>query len=113
MQLIMLKSKIYNIKVTDADIRCDGSIAIDSDLMLSSGIKPYEQVHVLNITNSNRFITYAIEGDTGEIKVLGAAAKLVNIGDSLIILAYAMFDDTTDCFGRGYPKKVDGKMNEI
>jgi aspartate 1-decarboxylase len=109
MNLIMLKSKIYGIKVTEADTACDGSITIDARLMAKASIYPYEQVHVLDIANAHRFVTYAIEGEPGEMKVNGAAAKLVTIGDPLIILAYAGFDNAVDCLIMGFPKKVDGR----
>ena len=109
MQITMLKSKVYGIKVTDADIACDGSITIDSTLMQKACILPYEQVHVLDIANAARFVTYAIVGEPGEMKVNGAAAKLVTIGDPLIILTYAGFDDILEYGKSGLPWKVDGR----
>jgi aspartate 1-decarboxylase len=113
MQLTKLKSKLYGIKVTDADIACDGSITIDTRLLEKAGLQEYEQVHVLDIANGKRFVTYIIEGEAGEMKVNGAAAKLVTIGDPLIVLAYILVDEDEDLQGRyqieGYPKKVDGR----
>ena len=109
--MTMLKSKIYGIKVTDADLACDGSITIDFNLMSKVGILPYEQVHVLDIANAHRFVTYAIAGESGEMKVNGAAAKLVTIGDPLIILAYVgVCDLVFDYHNCGYPLKVDGRQ---
>ena len=112
MQIMMLKSKIYGIKVTEADLACDGSITIDVNLMSKAGILPYEQVHVLDIANAHRFVTYAITGEPGEMKVNGAAAKLVTIGDPLIILAYVGIDFASEGVfyeHSGYPRKVDGR----
>ena len=85
---IMLKSKIHRARVTDVSIDYEGSITIDRRLMAEADILPYEQVHVLNISNGACFITYAIEGDTGEICVNGAAARLVARGDTIIILSF-------------------------
>jgi aspartate 1-decarboxylase len=107
----MLKSKIYGIKVTDADLACDGSITIDYRLMEKAGLQEYEQVHVLDIANGARFVTYVIKGEAGEMKVNGAAAKLVTIGDPLIVLAYGIFNRLSAEFEwtAEYPKKVDGR----
>jgi aspartate 1-decarboxylase len=86
----MLKSKIHRARVTDANINYEGSITIDSKLMAAADILPYEQVHVLNINNGNRFTTYAIEGEAGSgtICLNGAAARLAVKGDIVIILTY-------------------------
>ena len=86
----MLKSKIHRATVTDANIDYEGSITIDTKLMEAADILPYEQVHVLNISNGARFTTYAIEGeaDSGEICLNGAAARLAVKGDLVIILTY-------------------------
>jgi len=85
---VMLKSKIHRATVTDCNINYEGSITIDRRLMQAADILPYEQVHVLDIKNGNRLITYAIEGEAGEICINGAAAHLVNKGDLVIILTY-------------------------
>jgi aspartate 1-decarboxylase len=87
----MLKSKIHRARVTDANINYEGSITIDSKLMAAADILPYEQVHVLNVNNGNRFTTYAIEGEAGrgDICLNGAAARLAVKGDIVIILTYA------------------------
>src|SRR4030042_2779476 len=86
----MLKSKTHRATVTDANINYEGSIAIDRKLLLAADILPYEQVHVLNINNSARFTTYAIEGEAGSgtICLNGAAARLAVKGDIVIILTY-------------------------
>ncbi len=86
----MLKSKIHRATVTDANIDYEGSITVDRKLMEAADIIPYEQVHVLNISNGARFTTYAIEGEegSGEICLNGAAARLAVKGDLVIILTY-------------------------
>ena len=84
----MLKGKIHRATVTDANMNYEGSITIDIKLMKTADILPYEQVHVLNINNGARFITYAIEGEQGEICLNGAAARLAAKGDIVIILTY-------------------------
>ncbi len=95
MKLTMFKSKIHRATVTQADLDYEGSIGIDSDLLKASGILPYEQVDVLDITNGNRFTTYAIEeaAGSGVIQINGAAAHLAKIGDLVIILTYASMSE--------------------
>ncbi len=95
MQRVMCKSKIHRARVTQADLNYMGSITIDKTLMLASDIMPYEQVHVVNVTNGNRFVTYAIEGgiDSGVICVNGAAARLVAPDDIVIIISYAQYNE--------------------
>jgi len=87
----MLKAKLHRATVTGADMDYEGSIAIDRDLLDASGILPHEQVDVLNINTGGRFTTYAIEAARGSrtIGVNGAAARLVQAGDKVIIVAYA------------------------
>lgn len=94
MFLTMLKSKIHRATVTEADLHYEGSISIDEDLLEQSEILPNEQVDVLNITNGERFTTYAIVGKrgSGEIGVNGAAARLVQKGDQVIICAYTQIE---------------------
>ena len=91
----MLKGKIHRATVTEANIDYEGSITIDARLMDAAGIIPFEQVQVLDITNGARLTTYAIEGEPGSgvICMNGAAARLVNRGDLVIILAYDMLTD--------------------
>ena len=90
---VMLKSKIHRATVTDANIDYEGSITIDKKLMEAADILPYEQVHVLSINNGQRFTTYAIEGEKGEICLNGAAALLAKKGDIVIILTYATLSE--------------------
>jgi len=86
----LLKSKIHRALITETDLEYEGSITIDAGLMKVSKIQNYEKVHILNITNGNRFETYAIPGkeNSGEICVNGAAAHLVNLKDIIIIVSY-------------------------
>ncbi len=89
----MLKSKIHRARVTDLSIDYEGSIAIDRRLMEEANILPYEQVQVLNLNNGARFSTYAIGGESGEICINGAAARLVAKGDTIIILTYCQVEE--------------------
>ena len=90
MLLTLMKAKLHRATVTQADLEYEGSIAIDRDLLDASGILPHEQVDVLNITNGARFTTYAIEAPRGSkvIGVNGAAARLVQARDKVIVVAY-------------------------
>jgi len=94
MLLKMLKAKIHRAVVTEANIDYVGSITIDADLLDSAGLYEYEQVHVVDIDNGNRLVTYIIAGPrgNGDICLNGAAARLVNIGDKVIIMAYCDID---------------------
>ena len=90
MFVTMMKSKLHRATVTQADLDYEGSIAIDRDLLDASSIFPHEQVDVLNITTGARFTTYAIEAPRGSrvIGVNGAAARLVQRGDKVIVVTY-------------------------
>ncbi|MBO7062079.1 MAG: aspartate 1-decarboxylase [Fibrobacter sp.] len=90
MQLELLKSKIHRATVTDANLNYQGSITIARDLMDAANILPYEKVGVLDVNNGNRLDTYVIEGPakSGMICLNGAAARLVQPGDLVIIVAY-------------------------
>ena len=87
----MLKSKIHRARVTDANLEYEGSITLDQDLMEAADLREYEMVHVLDVDNGSRLQTYVIRGGrgTGEVVINGAAARLVQRGDLVIILAYA------------------------
>jgi aspartate 1-decarboxylase len=89
----MLKSKIHRATVTDCDLHYVGSITIDRDLLEAADILPQEKVAVVDIDNGARFETYAIAGERGscEIKLNGAAARLVARGDRIIVIAYASY----------------------
>jgi len=86
----MLKSKIHRAHVTGANVDYEGSITLDPELMDAADILPFEQVHVLDITNGARLQTYAIEGQrgSGEVVINGAAARMVGEGDLVIVLTY-------------------------
>jgi len=94
MLLTMMKAKLHRATVTQADLEYEGSIAIDRDLLEASGILPHEQVDVLNITTGERFTTYAIEAPRGSrtVGVNGAAARLVQRGDKVIVVSYCQID---------------------
>ncbi|MBF0273886.1 MAG: aspartate 1-decarboxylase [Nitrospinae bacterium] len=95
MQKIMLRSKIHRATVTECDLDYIGSIEIDELLMKKTELLPYEQVQIYNITNGERFTTYAIKGEagSGRISVNGAAAHKVKKGDMIIIVAYALINE--------------------
>ena len=88
----MMKSKIHRATVTGANLNYVGSVSIDTELMALADILPYEQVAVLDIDNGARFETYAIEGDAGQVCLNGAAARLVQPGDKVIIITYADYE---------------------
>ena len=89
----MLKSKIHRATVTDCDLHYVGSITVDPDLLEAADILEHEQVHVVDVDNGARFETYTIAGErgTGEMKVNGAAARLVHRGDTIIVISYAQY----------------------
>ena len=95
MILTMLKSKLHRATVTQSDLHYEGSITIDTDLLDAANMLPFEQVDVLNINTGDRFTTYTIEGKrgSGTIGINGAAARLVQEGDLVIICAYAQMDE--------------------
>jgi aspartate 1-decarboxylase len=84
----MLKSKIHRARVTGTQLDYEGSIAIGRELLAAADILPHEMVHILNVNNGERFTTYAIEGDPGQMSLRGAAARLAQKGDVVIILTY-------------------------
>ena len=95
MQLTMMKGKIHRATITQCDLNYEGSISVDSNLLERAGILPHEQVDVLNINNGQRFTTYAIPAPSGSgtIGVNGAAARLAQKGDLVIIVAYARMEE--------------------
>jgi aspartate 1-decarboxylase len=90
----MLKSKIHRATVTDCDLHYVGSITIDPDLLEAADIRNFEQVAVVDVDNGARFETYTIPGEagSGEMKLNGAAARLVQRGDTIIVISYASYD---------------------
>lgn len=95
MYLHMMKGKLHRATVTQADIHYVGSVTIDETLMRGAGILPGEKVQIVNINNGSRLETYAIEGeaDSGIVCLNGAAARLAQVGDQVIIIAYAVMDE--------------------
>ncbi|QAR33273.1 aspartate 1-decarboxylase [Geovibrio thiophilus] len=91
----MFKAKLHRATVTDANLNYEGSVTIDKDLLDASGILEFEKVDIWNITNGSRFSTYVLEGrrGSGEICLNGAAARLVQVGDRVIIATFAMMDE--------------------
>lgn len=91
MKLSMFKSKLHQLRVTEANLHYEGSITLDSELLEEAGILPYEKVQVLNITNGSRLETYTIPGEAGSrvCCLNGAAARLTQVGDRIIVIAYA------------------------
>src|SRR5512141_1864189 len=95
MQLNILKAKIHRASVTHAELHYEGSCAIDGHLLDVSGIREYEQIHIYNVNNGQRFVTYAIRADegSGTISINGAAAHRASPGDIIIICAYAQLSE--------------------
>jgi aspartate 1-decarboxylase len=95
MQRIMLKSKLHRVSVTHSELEYEGSCAIDVSLLEASNIKEYEQISIYNITNGQRFITYAIQAEknSGIISINGAAAHKADPGDKLIIATFANYNE--------------------
>lgn len=89
----MMKSKIHRATVTDADLHYVGSITLDTALLEAADVREWEQVTVVDIDNGARFETYAIPGGSGDVCLNGAAARLVQPGDRIIIITYADFED--------------------
>jgi len=117
MHLNMLKAKIHRASVTHAELHYEGSCAIDGHLLDISGIREYEQIHIYNVNNGERFVTYAIRADegSGTISINGAAAHRASPGDIIIICAYtqlseaeaALFEPTLVYVGR------DNKLSHV
>src|SRR5437899_12297984 len=95
MRRTMLKSKIHRGRITGSDLNYVGSITIDADLLEAADILEHELVHVLDVNNGARFETYTIAGarGSGEVTVNGAAARLVQTGDTAIVVSYASYDE--------------------
>lgn len=95
MKRIMLKAKIHRATVTETNIDYEGSLTLDESLMKEADMFPFEQIHVYNISNGERFVTYLVKGeeDSGVVGINGAAAHKAGKGDKLIIASYAMVDE--------------------
>jgi L-aspartate-alpha-decarboxylase len=95
MQRIMLKAKLHRVHVTHSELHYEGSCAIDDNLLDAADIREYQQIDIYNVTNGERFTTYAIRAQRGSgvISVNGAAAHKASPGDIIIIASYAMYNE--------------------
>ncbi len=107
----LLKSKIHRATITRSDLNYEGSIAVDADLLEAADIQPFEAVHVWNVTNGSRLQTYAlaVEPGGGEICLNGAAARLAQAGDVIIIASFAWLDEREAASASPKLVFVDGK----
>ena len=104
-----LRTKIHRATITTADLDYEGSISIDRALCRAAGLLEFEQVDVYDISNGQRFTTYVIFGETGQIQVNGAAANLVKVGDLVIVAAYAALEPAEIAQHRSTVVLVDEK----
>lgn len=103
MQIEVLKSKLHRATVTDAKLNYEGSISIDTDLIKAAGMHDYQKVDIYNINNGARFSTYIIPGKKGEICLNGAAARMAQVGDKIIIVTFTWI----------YEEKADGWLPNV
>jgi aspartate 1-decarboxylase len=98
MQRELLKSKLHRPRITETDLAYEGSLTVDPALLEAADIAPYEKVQVVNVTNGERLVTYAIEGEPGEgdLCLNGAAARLGEVGDIVIVLSFCYYDSRDD-----------------
>jgi aspartate 1-decarboxylase len=106
MRRTMCKSKIHRATLTGADLHYVGSLTVDRDLMDAADMVPYEQVHVVNVNNGNRLVTYIIEGErgSGTVQLNGAAARLGAPGDIVIVITYGEYEEAD--LRRGFEPRV-------
>ncbi len=92
----MLQAKLHRVTVSHCELDYEGSCAIDEDLLAASGIREYQQIHIYNVSNGERFTTYALRAQRGSgiISLNGAAARKAAVGDIAIIAAYAEYEET-------------------
>jgi len=95
MQRQMLKSKVHRARVTEADLNYEGSLTLDRELMRAANLLPYEKIHMLNVSNGERFETYVIEGaaGSGTVCLNGAAARQGAAGNLIILVSYALCEE--------------------
>ena len=115
MKIELLKSKIHRATVTDANLDYIGSLTLDPILMQKANLNEFEKIHVLNITNGNRLVTYIIKGKrgSGEVCINGAAAHLVSRGDLVIVAAYCSVSEDEAKNFKPTIVHVDNKNNVI
>lgn len=111
----MLKSKIHRVTLTATELHYEGSIAVDNLLLTQADILPGEQVHVLNVNNGERIVTYAIEAPAGSgiISLRGAAARTGQVGDTLIIITYATVEEAERAAFKSQTVYVNEKNQHI
>jgi len=115
MNIYMLKSKIHRATLTGNHLDYEGSISIDTDLLEASGMLPGEQVHVVNLNNGSRLVTYVIEGDkgSGTIMLNGPAARMGLKGDKIIIIAYCQMNQEEAESYKPIVVKVDENNRQV
>ena len=115
MQRTMLKSKIHRATVTDCDLHYVGSITVDPELLEAADIRQFEQVAVVDVDNGARFETYTIAGQSGsgDMKVNGAAARLVHRGDTIIVISYGQYDEAELARHEPLVVHVEAQTNRI
>ena len=115
MQRIMLRSKIHRATITGTRLEYEGSIAVDRTLLEAANMLPNERVQVLNLANGNRFETYLIEGapHSGAVELNGPAARLGEVGDEVIIVAYGLLDETEAAGHRPTIVHVDDRNRRV
>lgn len=113
MQLHMLKCKIHRATVTGADLSYEGSVSIDPVLCDLAGLRPFEQVDIYNCNNGERFTTYVIHGNRGQICLNGAAARKVHAGDIVIICSYGTYTEAEAAAHKPQLIRVNSKNEPI
>jgi aspartate 1-decarboxylase len=108
-QRVLMKSKIHRATVTRADLHYEGSCSIDPELMRLADIVVGEQLHIVNVNNGSRAITYAIEGTPGEVALNGAMAHIGEVGDLVILITYAQVDEAERASFHAKVVHVDGR----
>lgn len=88
-----MKSKIHRARITGSDLDYEGSVTVGPELLEAAGISEYERVQIVNVDNGERLETYTIEGEEGELCLNGAAARLGEVGDKVILISYGLFED--------------------
>lgn len=112
MKRTLLKSKIHRATVTGADLNYEGSISIDKSLCEKANLIEFEKIDIYNITNGERFSTYVIHGEKGEIGLNGAAARKVHVGDLVILASYAEYNEEESVNYKAKLVFVDDENNE-
>jgi aspartate 1-decarboxylase len=115
MQRVMLKAKIHRATLTATELHYEGSVAVDRLLLEQADILPGEQVHVLNVNNGERIVTYAIEAPAGSgtVSLRGAAARTGQVGDTLIILTYAVVAEAERAAFKSQTVYVDAQNRRV